>query len=566
MTSDHTHSGIDRRTFLSMLAAGAGVAAAGPLLAACGGNEGAAGGGAGAVTSEAAAGRISQGDDLSQLIPTYREVNYVEPELPGANGVSPGYLSYPESPVRSVESPPGGGGRFTAMTPAFWPIPPGLGDNEYYQLVNDDLGATLEFTIVNGEDYGARLAANFAGGNVQDITCMPLWEGVKPQEFSAQVGQLFEDLTPYLAGDIADRWPNLANLPSRAWQYSVFNGKLYGMPFPQGLIDPVAFYRSDLFEELGVEPPTSAEEFLALAREINAPGEERWACGDMFVEARRMHNVPADWARRDGRLVFRYELDEYAAAVEFTRRLYEAECVHPDIVAFNTATSKELFEGGKMLMYVDGLGGAWHEALDRQRPSNPDFRMHPLPPYSATADTEPLYWAAVPAGIMGFVKRGTSGEKMEQILGMMNYIAAPYGTHEYEMVNYGARGTHHELDDNGVPALNEQGQREVTFTYGFLIGRPDIISKPMYPDYVEDNHAWQTEIARYADPGILDGLNVEEPPKFANLRQQFDDSLQDILRLRAPMSELQTAVDTWRSSGGDELREFYEEQLSAVGR
>ena len=554
--TDPTPDGTDRRTFLTLLAAGAGVAAAAPMLASCSSSSTASS--AGTKT-----GSIQSGDKLANLVPTFKAANYVQPELPSVNGSAAGYLSYPTSPVKSVPTVPGKGSSFTAMTPAWWAIP--RSDNAFYKAVNAELGASIKFNVVNGNDYGTKIAAIFASKRVPDILCLPLWEGVKPQNFSGYVGALFEDLTPYLAGDISAKWPNLANLPTRAWEFSVFNGKLYGLPFPGGLIADVLFYRDDLFKQLGVEPPKSADDWLALAKEVTDAKKGRWACGDVFEECRRMYGVPFKWERQNGKLLYQYETDAYAAAVEFNRKLYAGGYVHPDVVAKNTATSKDLFESGKFLMYEAGIGG-WHEALERQRPSNPTFSMAPFPPFAADPAKKPIYWAADPAGIMGFVKKGLGKDKVEEILGLMNYIAAPYGTHEYDLLTNGPRGVDSKTSDTGVPQLTDQGKKEVTYTYSFLVGRPDIVSEPLYPDYVKANHSWQVSAAAYLSKGVLDGLNVEEPPKYASLYKQFDDKLQDILRGRAPMTDLATAVSTWQKNGGNALRDFYEKQLSAAGR
>src|SRR5699024_1867431 len=70
--------------------------------------------------------------------------------------------------------------------------------------------------------------------------------------------------------------PNLARLDPAAWEYSMFNGRIYGLPYPSELVTDAVFYRRDLFEELGVEPPTDAESFLEVLSEITDPGANRW--------------------------------------------------------------------------------------------------------------------------------------------------------------------------------------------------------------------------------------------------------------------------------------------------
>jgi putative aldouronate transport system substrate-binding protein len=552
---NHQPSDVSRRALLGALAAGAGTLVSGPLLSGCGSNG----------QPEAKPnpeGAIREQQKLT-TVPKLVNAEYVKPELAAGKDVAPGYLAYPREPIRTVSGKPGAGSTFKAMTPAWWPIPPGLDKNDYYKAVNADLGSTFEFTIINGNDYGTKIAATLASKKIPDVMQVPVWN--RPQDFSsAIVPALFADLTDFLGKDISKKWPNLANLPTKSWQACVFGGRLFGLPSPGGGISDGLFYRSDIFAELGVEPPKTADDWLALCKEVNDPKGKRWACGTVFAEIRRMYGIPANWMRRDGKLVNVVETEEYLDALEFNRKLFAAGYVHPTVVSGGWDV-KPLFEGGQMLMYMDGVG-AWHEALDRQRPSKPDFKMLLFPPFSADGTTKPVYTRGGAARMQSYIKKDTPNDKIEELLGAMNYICAPFGTREYEMITYGPEGKTHTKDSNGVPALNDKGKQQVTFTYGFLIGRPPFISKPPYPDYVQDFYAWQQATAPFMIDDLLDGLNVEEPPKFQTLQQPLTDKEADISRGRAKVSDWTATVANWRKRGGDELRAFYDENLKKIGR
>ena len=557
MEHNSSAAGVSRRRFLTGVVVGTGTLAGAQLLAACGSN-----GTSGARSNPT--GAIRKEGDLTSVVPKYVKVEYVKPDLPSTDDIAPGYLGYPSELVQSVKAQAGKGGSFKAMTPAWWPIPPALAQNAYYQAVNAATGTTFDFTPINGNDYGTKIAAVLASKRVADVTCVPLWN--RPQNFSAQiVPTLFADLTDFLGKDVSAKWPNLANLPTKAWQAATFGGRLFGLPFPGGGISDALFYRADLFEQLGVEPPKNADDWIALCKSVNDPAKKQWAVGGVFPEARRMYGVPANWARRSGKLVNPAETEEYVEALEFNRKLFAAGYVHPTIVAGGNADSKQLFESGQLLMYMDGTG-AWHEAYDRQRPSNPKFRIALFPPLSADGTAKPVYTRGGAARIQSYIKKGTPNDKIEELLSAMNYYAAPFGTTEYDMVTYGPANVTQAKDAKGVPQLNDKGKQQVTFTYGFLVGRPSFLSKPQFPDYVRDNHAWQEQTAPYLVDDLLDGLNVEEPPKFQTLQQPLTDKESDILRGRAKVSEWAETVKSWRQRGGDELRAFYEENLTKVGR
>jgi ABC-type glycerol-3-phosphate transport system substrate-binding protein len=62
---------------------------------------------------------------------------------------------------------------------------------------------------------------------------------------------------------------NLDDIPPSAVDALRYDGKLYAMPFSVNVM--FFFYRKDLFEEAGLEPPTTFDEYLAVAEQLNSP-------------------------------------------------------------------------------------------------------------------------------------------------------------------------------------------------------------------------------------------------------------------------------------------------------
>jgi hypothetical protein len=206
---------LERRSFLRMIAAGAAVVGVPSLLTGC----------ATATPTTGAAAGGAAGGAVDALIPKYIPVNYVTPDFPGVKGSIPGFLTLPKKLVQSVTKVPGSGSTFKAMVP-LWGTIPTMDGNQYYQAVNDMLGSKVEFQVTDGNTYGDKLATVLASQkDVPDWVSVPAW--TLPPRFGAEiVGNVFEDLTPFLAGDKIKDYPNLANIPSDAWKFCVFNGKL----------------------------------------------------------------------------------------------------------------------------------------------------------------------------------------------------------------------------------------------------------------------------------------------------------------------------------------------------
>lgn len=497
----------------------------------------------------------AQGAIDPDVLPAYVPIDLAEPDFPGVNGSTPGFLSIPDPLLQAFDTPPGSGGSYTAMTPLWGTIPPTEG-NAYFDAVSEAMGTTLKFQISDGNTYGDKLAAVLASPrDMADWTSIPTWN--TPPRFGQAVETLFEDLGPYLSGDAIEDYPYLANIPTEAWKTCAWNGKIYGLPYPQDVgVNNWTFYRSDLLE--GATLPTNADEFLDFA--VEHTGDGRWAANDLWSTATGMFGVVPEWdLGDDGELVHRVETPEYRAALEWLAEVYASGAVHPDAVADNQGDAGQRFESGQVLMTSTGTG-YWHEALLRNRPSNPDFGIGMLPFISADGG-EPVVYKAPGANICSFLKKTDDKERIEELLTAANFLASPFGTAEYQLINYGVEDVHYTLDENGLPVPTALAQTEVQPSYIFLVDPPVVNAKVSLPDYVEASSAWTAQNAQYLVEPLFYGMNITEPARFASLGQPFDDLEKDIVRGRKSVEDLDAAIETWRTSGGEELRTFYQEIL-----
>ncbi|MFC4562652.1 extracellular solute-binding protein [Nocardiopsis mangrovi] len=541
---------LDRRRFLGLAGAGAAAAFSGGLLTAC------------APTGpRPGAGAAAGADRLDDLIPTFIPFDGPAPDLPGTDGAPDAYTSYPRA-VDAITAPPGSGGSYTAMTPLWGPVPPGLGDNSHYDLVNRELGATVEFNFQDGNTIIDKMNAVIAGGDVADITMVPDWLINLIPRFNRAAGELFEDLTPFLAGDAVEPYPMLANLRSDAWKWGVFDERLYGVPLPSNPFPEWFLYRADLFAEMDLPLPSSPEEFFELGEEINDPDNNRWAFGDFYRLMRQVFGAPREWRYTGGELVHQVETPEFAASVEFLRRVYDAGLVHPDIAGGGT-NNKELINSGRILVDQDATS-AIIEAYQGVLPDDPDFRLGLLPVFGSDGNDPDMHRAS-PAEHCVFVRKGFEPGQVEEVLQILDYCAAPFGTEEYLTYRFGAEGEHYEYVD-GAPQLTELGRQEVGNGYLFLSGRPSPIVESQYPDYVEPRSQWFNDAVQYSGEDPFEGIRIQRPNAYSSVETPTTDKVMDIIRGRREVRELEDVIAEWRRDGGDEGREFFQQVLQDHGR
>jgi putative aldouronate transport system substrate-binding protein len=549
-----------RRDFIALLGGGAAAALGGPALEGCSRRAG-------------ARGWASNAHEAEALLPRYKPIDLLQPDFPGRGPIPNGYLRYPAQLTRAIAEKPSRSGRvIRTMSPAWGPAPPGLGHNSFLDAINGELGVSINPSIQDGATYGDKLGAMLGARDVPDILVTPSWEIDRIPRFSQAAKALFADLSEFLRGDAVDEYPMLATLPSLAWQYSIWSGRLCAVPYPtDGPFPWALFYRKDLTDRAGVEPPATIDDLYVFGKRMTDPVRGVWAFGGVFNMLQMLFKCPGSkggWRRKPGGgLEFKLEMPEFRQAVEFTARLFREGLVHPDVAASKGADTKQLFNAGRIVMSEDGMG-AWRAMQSEQAKVTPGYDMQPLPIFSAVGG-DPIAWGSGAPIFYSFVKKGLGRDRTREILRVLNWCAAPFGSKEYELNRMGVEGKHFTRTADGSPMPTELGRKEVAVPgqYELLGGRaPAVVGTADVPKFVEDLFAYLQSTIRFLEPDLFEGIKVEFPAAMSRGITPAEDKLNDVIRGRRPIGDLDEIIAEWRASGGDEGREFLEETLAANGR
>jgi putative aldouronate transport system substrate-binding protein len=456
------------------------------------------------------------------------------------------------------------------MSPWWGPAPLGAGRNAYVDAVNRELGVPVSPSVQDGNAFGDKLSAILGARDVPDLLCVPAWEVDKIPRFGDAVKALFADLTELLKGDAIDAYPMLASIPTVAWQYSVWNGRLAAVPFPNSGPFPWAlFYRKDLADQAGVGAPKSIDELYAFGKAMTRPSDGVWAFGSVLNLVQMYFKCPGvkgGWRRRKGGgLEFKYEVPEYERALEFTARLFKDGLIHPEFVETKGADAKQLFNAGRIIAYEDGLG-AWMGMQREQQKITPGFLMQPVPIFAADGGT-PMAWGGQEPIFYTFLKKGLGLERTEEILRVLDWCAAPFGSTEEELASYGVEGLHFTRTADGSPMPTNLWFKEIAGQFQFIGGRPAVeVASADVPNYVPDILAYEHQTLPYMEEDFFQGIKISLPANYSKLTNATEDKMSDVQRGRRPLSDLKQIVREWRNAGGDEGRAFLERTLAASGR
>jgi putative aldouronate transport system substrate-binding protein len=539
-----------RRSFLQGTAATAlGVTIGGGLLSAC-------------STSSGDSSNTTAKNKAVEL-PAYVPYAGVTPDFPGnAQGLLNGFSSYPANPERTISDPPAHGGSISAFVETGSPIPPAMSKNPYWQELNKRVGARMDLTIVPSADLSTKFATLMAGGDLPDFMVPPLppLSGVRglPQFLAAEC----QDLSDFLSGDAVKEYPYLANISTDAWRTCVFNGGIYGLPVSRGVAGSLMFYRADLFEKLGVDPrPANHADFLKMCKAVTDAKKSRWAlvtAGSAVQFVAEMLGVPNQWSRKGSKLTSYYEDERYKQAISEVRGMVKAGLIHPD--SFDPAAPwKQWFNAGNGLLALDRYT-AWPQYY-ADNVAGPSFRIDGMRPPKYDGGGAAGTWQSPP--INNFTPlRKASKSRVKELLTVANWLAAPFGTEEYLFRRFGLPGTDYKLQ-KGSPTPTQAGLSQTVLGVRYIVDAPDTIFVPGDTAATKACYEYQKAIipTSVKDPTVA--LFSETFSRSgAVLAQHLTDAMNDILTGRKPVSSWDSAVSTWRSSGGDKIRAEYEKQLT----
>lgn len=552
---------MDRQPHLSRRTAlGLGVAALGTAVVGCS-NEG-----RGVQPGPAASGGLQLPN--SKPLPALEGAIFSKVE-----GVAPAFTKMPPPGQPTVASPPGKGSEITALT-ITWGVPPALdASNTWYTTINQKLGATLKPLIIPAQSFGDRLVTTIASGDIPAITTNePSYRGRSARKYLPQ--GVFHDLRNFLGGDKVNKYPNLAMVPAYAWKNSLINGALYGVPcYRNQTVGGTLLYRADWAEKGGFgDKPKNAADVLAWARALKKGGGEgayAFATLDQTFSfcGIQVHKAPNQWRVTSGKLVKDLETDEFEAGLAFARKLWEEGLVHPNMPALTNNSAEYLgqFMAGRVGVSngsIDAYFGVTGQ-IAKLREREPNARAEVLIPPGhdggvglVPPDLGFYCMLSIPSSIK-------DEARIDELLGVINFLAAPPGSAEYFLCKWGIEGHNYTVKD-GLPVAVKDGPG--AGEGGFLSQLTAFTSGFFFPGAPAKDAA---DCQRYAEEMVAGFVhnpvaNLDSETSFSKgdaLSSLVTDYTQGIVTGRRPMSDLADLRKRWQAGGGDAMRAEFESQL-----
>ena len=199
-----------------------------------------------------------------------------------------------------------------------------------------------------------------------------------------------------------------------------------------------------------------------------------------------MFGAPNNWVvDKSAGLVKDIETDQYKAAVGYVRDLVQAGVMHPDspTVASQTAY-RDMFVAGKLATAVrrSATTGSTSGRADerRIRASITCWSIRP-----GTGRRQARDYLGAGYNSLAVLKPAAQ-DRIKEILRVMNWLAAPFGSQEDLLLTNGLAGTHYNLDPNGNPIATPAWNADVNnVPWRYVVQHPQVIYFPGAADFVQ---------------------------------------------------------------------------------
>lgn len=218
---------------------------------------------------------------------------------------------------------------------------------------NNEYGVTVEFEYYENEQFKTKLTTLMASNAVPDIFFT--WELSYLQPFVE--GGKVADITSYLDAD--PEWKD--SFAGGTLDKLAYDGKNYGIPTQKSLC--VMFYNKQIFQDNGVEVPTTYDEFLQVCETLKSNGVTPMAmCGtDAWIPAQFVQQIAGGMA---GQELFdaicdgteQWNNETHVKAAEEVKKMADAGYFQDGFIGMGPEESTDLFAKGKTAMY---FMGAW---------------------------------------------------------------------------------------------------------------------------------------------------------------------------------------------------------------
>ncbi|RKL68167.1 ABC transporter substrate-binding protein [Salipaludibacillus neizhouensis] len=385
----------------------------------------------------------------------------------------------------------------------------------------------------------------------------------------------FWEIEPYL-----EEFENLSKLNPEILDNTRVDGKLYSLYQGRPLSRQGVIYRKDWADNLGIEEPTTTEEFMEMARAFTEDDPNGSGSDDTigltdrsdlvygaFKTMSSWFGTPNNWGVVDGEVKPEFMFDEYIETMDFVKEMHSNGYMNQDFPVTSKDDQQAMFKNGGAGIYVGSMGDVLSIHTDATE-LNPDAEYGVFN-YVEGPDGEYNVWAIPGFGsVVLFPKSAYEDEnELRKVLAFYDKLMTPEGAN---LLVWGEEGRHYEMEGEGVNWIEDNLNEVDNDIRPFLsleIGEPATSGRyemaSTYDVKAEaDKLTIENEEYLVHDPTIT--LDSESHITYGDrLDQMMNDATHQYMLGQIDLDEFNATVEEWKSEGGEAIMAEFTESYQA---
>jgi putative aldouronate transport system substrate-binding protein len=250
------------------------------------------------------------------------------------------------------------------------------------------------------------------------------------------------------------------------------------------------------------------------------------------------------------------ETDEFKQAISFIRQMFAAGLFYPNSLTQSGQDCKDNFSAGKYGAYMDTITGL-PDQTTKLLTIHPTAQLSVMTPFPANGG-QANHWMGrgYNAGTGIPSSAGGDPNRVKELLRILDYLAVPIFSIEYNFSNPGIDGWDNTTDTHGIKTVTAKGQNEIgnltnlanpTFAYY----TPSATVNPQLP--VQEQEFTRNLLKIGVQNPTLGLFSATQAKQGAVLETLVNDRVLRIVKGTDPLSAVSDLISGWRSQGGAQI-------------
>jgi putative aldouronate transport system substrate-binding protein len=453
--------------------------------------------------------------------------------------------------------------KITMMTALHTPEVP---TDKIINMIEEKTNTDLDIQWIPNSIYNEKVNTAFATDSLPKIVPMG-FEMYNQFKEAIHDGQFWE-IGPYLKD-----YENLSKLRTEVIENTKVDGKVYGIYRATPMSRQGYIYRKDWADRLGIEKPTTTEEFYEMLRAFTEDDPDGNGKDDTigltdrsdlvygaFKTIASWFGTPNGWGLKDGELLPEFMFDEYMNTLDYMKEIHSNGYMNQDFPVTSKPDQQAMFKNGTAGVYVGSIGdvaGLYNDGIQL----NPDLE-YDVHNYVEGPHGEYGIWAIPGFGSVNLFPI-SSVKTEEELKGILKFYDQLLSPDIANLISYGIEGEHYELVDGLAAPIEENRStidRDIRPLSSIHIGDIDTIRYKAYHSY---------DVKLKAEELILDNNNyllhnptvTLESETYTKVSETLNkiilDATYKYILGQIDKEGFNQAIETWQKQGGsDVISEF----------